>query len=56
MQSIKSNEPYNRKRERGVEVYEQRRDLVLVVEYQTIPPCNDRAREGPMGEAVAGGK
>jgi hypothetical protein len=36
------NSPNHSERERRVNMDEKRRDLVLVVEHKTIPPCNHR--------------
>ena len=33
---------------------EQRRDLVRIVEHQTISPSNDGTGQGPMGQTITG--
>lgn len=53
---LKLDKPYNRESKRRVYVYEQRGNLVLIVEYQTIAPCDNRAGEGAMRETVTGRK
>jgi hypothetical protein len=53
---MRLDEPYHRESKWGIDVYEQGCDFILVVEYQTIPPCNDCAREGAMGKTIASRK
>lgn len=44
--------PYDSESERGVKMNEQGRDLVRIVEYQTIPPSDNSAGQGSVGQAV----
>lgn len=37
-------------------MYEQRRNLILIMEHQTIPPSNHCARQGPMRQTIASNK
>lgn len=46
--------PDDRKREWGIDMNEQGGDLILIMEYKTIPPSNNSTGQGPMREAVAG--
>lgn len=45
--------PNNSEREGRVNMNEQRRDLVLVVKYKTVSPCDDGTSQGTMGKTVA---
>lgn len=46
--------PDDSKSERGINMDEQRRDFVRIVEHQTISPGNDSAGQRPMGQTIAG--
>jgi len=39
------NTPNHGERERRIDVHEYRSDFILVMEYKTIPPCDDSAGE-----------
>ena len=44
--------PYDRERERAVDVYEQTSDLILIVEDERVAPSDDRATQTSVAEAI----
>lgn len=44
----KRSEPYHRKGEWAINMHEKAGDLILVVEYETVSPSNDRTRKATM--------
>lgn len=49
---VHTDEPYNRKRKWGVDMHKERRDLVLIMEDETVPPSNHRTGKGSVREAI----